>query len=91
MVERVRTGHRGLGRCLCRSWGCGATQDSWRRNTTRKRMDDLGLITEKLLADGITAFTHSLDELLASLKEKRRVLLDSQAHRTSGIRSARVA
>ena len=39
-------------------------------------MDDLGLITEKLLADGITAFTHSLDELLASLKEKRRVLLD---------------
>jgi hypothetical protein len=54
-------------------------------------MDDLGLITEKLLADGITAFTHSLDELLASLKEKRRVLLDSQAHRTSGIRSARVA
>jgi hypothetical protein len=35
---------------------------------------DLGAITEKLLADGITAFTHSLDELLASLKEKRRVL-----------------
>jgi len=25
---------------------------------------DLGAITEKLLADGITAFTHSLDELL---------------------------
>src|ERR1022692_4648011 len=27
---------------------------------------DLGAITEKLLADGITSFTHSLDELLAS-------------------------
>ena len=40
---------------------------------------DLGANTEKLLADGITAFTHSLDELLASLKEKRRVLLESQA------------
>jgi hypothetical protein len=32
---------------------------------------DLGAIY-KLLADGLTAFTHSLDELLASLKEKRR-------------------
>jgi len=52
---------------------------------------DLGAITEKLLADGITAFTHSLDELLSSLKEKRRVLLESQAARKSGIRSARVA
>jgi hypothetical protein len=57
---------------------------------------DLGAITEKLLADGITAFTHSLDELLASLKEKRRVLLDrvlleSQVTRKCGIRSARVA
>src|ERR1700688_2876024 len=31
---------------------------------------DLAAITEKLLADGITAFTHSLDELLASLMEK---------------------
>jgi hypothetical protein len=39
---------------------------------------DLGAITEKLLADGITAFTHSSDELLASLKEKRSVLLESQ-------------
>jgi transaldolase len=39
---------------------------------------DLGAITEKLLADGITAFTHSLDELLASLKEKRRVLRKSR-------------
>jgi transaldolase len=38
---------------------------------------DLGTITEKLLADGITAFTHSLDELLASLNEKRKVLLES--------------
>jgi transaldolase len=52
---------------------------------------DLGAITEKLLADGITAFTHSLDELLSSLKEKRRVLLESQAARKGGIRSARVA
>ena len=52
---------------------------------------DLGAITEKLLADGITAFTHSLDELLASLKEKRRVLLESQAVRKGGIRSARIA
>ena len=52
---------------------------------------DLEAITEKLLADGITAFTHSLDELLASLKEKRRVLLESQAARKSEIRSARIA
>ena len=52
---------------------------------------DLGAITENLLADGITAFTHSLDELLSSLKEKRRVLLESQAARKGGIRSARVA
>jgi transaldolase len=51
----------------------------------------LGAITEKLLTDGITAFTHSLDELLASLKEKRRVLLESQPARKGGIRSARVA
>jgi transaldolase len=51
---------------------------------------DLGVITEKLLADGITAFTHSLDELLASLKEKRSVLLESQG-RKGGIRSARIA
>jgi transaldolase len=52
---------------------------------------DLGAITEKLLADGITAFTHSLDELLSSLKEKRRVMLESQAARKGGTRSARVA
>lgn len=52
---------------------------------------DLGAITEKLLADGITAFTHSLEELLASLKEKRRALLESQAARKSEIRSARIA
>ena len=52
---------------------------------------DLGAITENLLADGITAFTHSLDELLSSLKEKRRVLLENQAARKGGIRSARVA
>jgi transaldolase len=52
---------------------------------------DLGAITENLLVDGITAFTHSLDELLSSLKEKRRVLLESQAARKDGIRSARVA
>ena len=52
---------------------------------------DLGAITENLLADGITAFTHSLDELLSSLKEKRRVLLESQAARKGGIRNARVA
>jgi transaldolase len=52
---------------------------------------DLGAITEKLLADGITAFTHSMDELLASLKEKRKVLLESQAARKGEIRSARIA
>jgi transaldolase len=52
---------------------------------------DLGAITQKLLADGITAFTHSLDELLASLKEKRRVLLESQAARKREIRTARIA
>jgi transaldolase len=52
---------------------------------------DLGAITEKLLADGITAFTHSLDELLASLKEKRRVLLESHAAGEDGIQTARVA
>ena len=52
---------------------------------------DLGAITEKLLADGITAFRHSLDELLASLKEKRRMLLESQATRKGDIRSARIA
>jgi Transaldolase/Fructose-6-phosphate aldolase len=51
---------------------------------------DLGAISEKLLADGITAFTHSLDELLASLKEKRRGLLESPAARKSGIRPARI-
>ena len=52
---------------------------------------DLGAITEELLADGITAFTHSLDELLASLKEKRSALLESQAARTSESRATRVA
>jgi transaldolase len=52
---------------------------------------DLGAITENLLADGITAFKHSLDELLTSLKEKRRVLLESQAARNGEIPSARVA
>ena len=52
---------------------------------------DLGVITEKLLADGIIAFTHSLEEVLASLKEKRRVLLESQASRRPEIRTARVA
>src|SRR6202162_4637850 len=38
---------------------------------------DLGAITEKLLAAGIAAFTQSLDELLASLTEKRKLLLRS--------------
>jgi hypothetical protein len=52
---------------------------------------DLGAVTEKLLADGVTAFTHSLNELLSSLKKKRRVLLESQAAGKGGIRSARVA
>jgi len=52
---------------------------------------DLGAITEKLLADGITAFTHSLDELLASLKEKRSALLESRAARKSDSRATRVA
>lgn len=52
---------------------------------------DLGTITEKLLADGITAFTHSLNELLASLNEKRKVLLASQAAQKAGIQTARVA
>src|SRR5450755_3120959 len=48
---------------------------------------DLGAITEKLLADGITAFTHSLDKLLASLKQKRGALLESQAARKGGNRN----
>jgi hypothetical protein len=52
---------------------------------------DLGAITEKLLADGITAFTHSLDELLASLKEKRSTLLEDQATRKGESRFPRVA
>ena len=52
---------------------------------------NLGTITEKLLADGITAFAHSVDDLLASLKEKRRVLLESQAARKDSTRSARIA
>jgi len=52
---------------------------------------DLEAITEKLLADGITAFTHSLDELLASLKEKRSALLESQTPRKSESRTTRVA
>jgi transaldolase len=52
---------------------------------------DLGAITEKLLADGITAFTHSLDELLASLNKKRSALLESQAARKSDSRATRVA
>jgi len=52
---------------------------------------DLGAITEKLLTDGITAFTHSLDELLASLKEKRRVLLESHAAQESEMRNTRIA
>jgi transaldolase len=52
---------------------------------------DLGAITEKLLVDGITAFTHSLDELLASLKEKRSALLKSWDARKSDSRATRVA
>lgn len=52
---------------------------------------DLGAITEKLLAYGITVFTHPLDELLVSLNEKRRGLLESPAARTGGIRPARIA
>lgn len=52
---------------------------------------DLGAITEKLLADGITAFTHSLDELLASLTKKRSALLERQATRKSDSRATRVA
>jgi hypothetical protein len=52
---------------------------------------DLAAITEKLLADGITAWTHSLDELLASLADKRRVLLESQAAGEGGIRTVRAA
>ena len=52
---------------------------------------DLGAITEKLLADGITAFTHSLDELLASLKEKCSTLLEDQATRKGESRAPRVA
>jgi transaldolase len=52
---------------------------------------DLGAITERLLADGIIAFTNSLDELLASLKEKRSALLESQAAEKSESRAARVA
>jgi hypothetical protein len=52
---------------------------------------DLGAITEKLVADGITAFNYSLDELLASLKEKRRVMLERRAGRKGGIRTTRIA
>ena len=52
---------------------------------------DLGAITERLLADGIIAFANSLDELLASLKEKRSALLESQAAEKSESRAARVA
>jgi hypothetical protein len=52
---------------------------------------DLGKITERLLADGITAFTHSLDELLASLKENIEVCLTTLADRKNEIRSARIA
>jgi transaldolase len=52
---------------------------------------DLGAITEKLLANGITAFTHSLDELLASLNKKRSTLLESQPARKSDSRATRVA
>jgi transaldolase len=33
---------------------------------------DLWKIAKRLLADGITAFTHALDELLASLEENIR-------------------
>jgi hypothetical protein len=44
-----------------------------------------------LLADGITTFTHSLDEVLASLKEKHGGLLETLADRKSGIRFARIA
>jgi transaldolase len=40
---------------------------------------DLGAITEKLLAAGIAAFIQSLDELLASLTAKRKLLLGSHA------------
>jgi transaldolase len=39
----------------------------------------------------IFAFTHSLDELLASLKEKRRMLLEGQAAQEAGIRPVRIA
>jgi transaldolase len=52
---------------------------------------DLGAITEKLLANGITAFTHSLDELLSSLNKKRSTLLESQPARKSDSRATRVA
>jgi len=52
---------------------------------------DLGAITEKLLADGITAFTHSLDDLLASLKEKRSALLEDQTTRKGEKSRSRVA
>jgi hypothetical protein len=51
----------------------------------------LGAITEKLLADGIAAFTHSLDELLASLKEKRSTPLEDQATRKGESRVPRIA
>ena len=52
---------------------------------------DLEAITEKLLTDGITAFTHSLDDLLASLKEKRSSLLEDQATRKGESRASRAA
>jgi hypothetical protein len=45
---------------------------------------DLGAITN-CWPNGLTAFTHSLDELLASMKEKRGGLLVTLADRKSGI------
>ncbi len=45
---------------------------------------DLGAITN-CWPNGLTAFTHSLDGRLASLKEKRRGLLVTPADRKSGI------
>ena len=67
-----------------RDHGRAANTRSWRarRRTGAGSLGQAGCRpggnhTEKLLADGITAFTHSLGELLASLKEKRRVLLET--------------
>ncbi len=42
---------------------------------------DLGAVTEKLQADGVAAFSDSLDKLLAALEAKRKAILAGQVDR----------